>query len=172
MTLVPIAYATPAYDQLVKIRQNALYTPLEADLTIEDLELEYKDGHYALFNEYYQMMGGIVVIRKEEDCSEEEEIENKNRIVVLRQVVIDKPYQKTGAGKVMMEQIEKVLRNEGYKEIRLYSHEGAIEFYTKLGYQKMERTFNEKGIKHYRMKKKLKAVQKIEKTDGETKAEN
>lgn len=171
MTLVPIAYATPAYDQLVKIRQNVLYTPLEADLTIEDLELEYKDGHYALFNEYYEMVGGVVVIRKEEDC-DDGEVEVKNRMVVLRQVVIDKAYQKTGAGKVMMKQIESELYNEGYKEIRLYSHEGAVNFYTKLGYQKMERTFNEKGIKHYRMKKKLKASQKIEKTNGETEAEN
>ncbi len=167
MILVQVTYATPAYDQLVRIRQEVLYTPLKAHLTVEDLELEYKDSHYALYNDAYQMVGGVVVIRKEEG-----EEENRSRIVVLRQVVVAKPYQRTGAGSVLMNEIESLLRKEGYKEIRLYSHERAVPFYTKLCYQKMERTFKEKGVLHYRMKKKLTGIQKTEKTDGEKKTEN
>ncbi|MCP4442425.1 MAG: GNAT family N-acetyltransferase [Aureispira sp.] len=170
MILVPIAYATPAYDQLVKIRQDVLYNPLNANLTIEDLELEYKDGHYALYDEHYRMLGGLVIIRKEEEC--DDEVETKRRIVVIRQVVVCKNFQRTGAGKAMIQQIESLLKKEGYKEIRLYSYEKAIPFYTNLGYQKMERTFNEKGVKHYRMKKKLTGTQKTEQADGQKKAEN
>lgn len=162
MYLIPVEYATPAYDELVRIRIESLYKPFNAELTVEDFEQEYKDIHLGLYNESAQLYGGVVVITSEE----EDEFHNRRKIALLRQVVVANGAQGQGFGAKLMELIEKHFKGAGFKEIRLYSHVDAMDFYSKFGYGKHGREFDEKNVRHHTMKKRLiKQKKQVESTN-------
>ena len=144
-------FASPAYDELVNMRIETLYQPLNAEINIEDLALEYKDVHLAVYDDKLQMIGGIVAKVTEE----QDEFMNKRKICLLRQVFVKTKFQRLGLGKKMLSCLEKMLIDKGYKEIRLYAHLDVIDFYTRLGYSKHGRPFKDYGIKQHIMKKKI-----------------
>lgn len=54
--------------------------------------------------------------------------------VALRSLATDEPYKKQGLGKTMMELLEKWIKHQGKKVIRLHAASQAEGFYRKLGY--------------------------------------
>lgn len=151
MKIISVMFASPAYDELVNMRIETLYKPLNADIDIDDFAAEYKDVHLAVYDDKLQMIGGVVA----KVCEEEDEFMNKRKICLLRQVVVKENLQGLGLGKDMLACLEKMLIDKGYKEIRLYSHLGAMDFYAHLGYGKHGKPFKGNGIKQHIMKKKI-----------------
>lgn len=151
MNIVSVMFASPAYDQLVNMRLETLYKPLDAEINIEDFALEYKDVHLAVYDDQLQMIGGVVAKVTEE----EDEFMNKRKICLLKQVVVKGHLQGLGLGREMLACLEKMLIDKGYKEIRLFSHLGAMDFYTHLGFGKHGKPFKGNGIKQHVMKKKI-----------------
>lgn len=159
MNITSVMFATPEYDELVAMRIETLYNPLNAEITIEDFAQEYKDVHLMVHNKENVLIGAIVAKVSEE----EDEFMNKRKICLLRQVVVRRDLQGVGLGRDVLESLEKLLIDKGYKEIRLYSHVGALDFYTKFGYVKHGKEFTGNGIKQHIMKKKIQ--KKSEKLD-------
>ncbi len=146
-----VMFASPTYDQMVQLRLNNLYNPLNAEISEEDFATEYKDVHLAVFDDHMQLLGAILINVFEE----EDEFYIKRKIALLKQVVIQKDLQGKGVGTQMIQELEALLIKKGYKEARIHAHSGAIEFYTKLGYTKHAKPFVETGIEQQAMKKKL-----------------
>ncbi|BDS11933.1 GNAT family N-acetyltransferase [Aureispira anguillae] len=164
MNIISVMFASPAYDELVAMRINTLYEPLNAEITIEDFAEEYKDVHLVVYNNQNLLIGGVVA----KVCEEEDEFLNKRKICLLRQVVVKKDLQGLGVGRDMLASLEKMLIDKGYKEIRLYAHVGALDFYAKLGYVKHGKEFTGNGIKQHIMKKKIqKKSTKLDKLEAE-----
>lgn len=164
MNITSVMFATPEYDELVAMRIETLYEPLHAEITIEDFAQEYKDVHLMVQNEQNVLIGAVVA----KVCEEEDEFLNKRKICLLRQVVVRKDLQGLGVGRDVLESLEQLLIDKGYKEIRLYAHVGALDFYTKFGYAKHGKEFTGNGIKQHIMKKKIqKKSEKLDKLEAE-----
>lgn len=72
------------------------------------------------------------------------------RICVLKEV------RKTGVGKMIMEELEKIADEKGFKKLILHAQTHAMPFYQKLGYvQTSSDLFYEEGIPHVSMEKEL-----------------
>ncbi|MGH1336029.1 MAG: GNAT family N-acetyltransferase [Aureispira sp.] len=151
MNIVSVMFASPIYDELVDLRLAYLYRPLEAKIDIEAFAQEYKDVHLAVSNEEGEVIGAVVA----KVCEEEDELMNKRKICLLRQVVIKKEQQGMGNGREVLDSIEQLLIDKGYKEIRLHAHVGALDFYKKLGYSTHGKEFTGNGIPQHTLKKKI-----------------
>lgn len=151
MNFVSVMFASPVYDELVQIRLESLYLPLQATIDIEAFAEEYKDVHLAVYDSKNQLIGAVVA----KVCEEEDEFMNKRKICLLKQVVVQKRFQRLGLGKEMLASLEQLLIDKGYKEIRLFAHIGAMDYYTNMGYAKHGKPFKGSGIKQHTMKKKI-----------------
>ncbi|MFK7799668.1 MAG: GNAT family N-acetyltransferase [Aureispira sp.] len=151
MNIVSVMFATPSYDELVALRLAHLYEPLDMEIDIEVLAEEYKDVHLAVSDERGEVIGAVVAKVSEE----KDEFMNKRKICLLRQVVIKKAQQGIGKGSEVLEAIEQLLIERGYKEIRLHAYLGALDFYQKFGYTTHGKQFKANGILQHTMKKKI-----------------
>lgn len=59
----------------------------------------------------------------------------------LKTIFVSQDHQHQGIGRFVVEQLEKILKSNGYASARVLSGKHAINFYEKLGYQKTGRTF-------------------------------
>lgn len=72
------------------------------------------------------------------------QIECKNEeYYILRSIAIDQKHQSQGYGKQLLKLIEKWIKQRGIKKIYLHTDNTAVDFYYKLGYQKMNFTDND-----------------------------
>ncbi|AWM46174.1 GNAT family N-acetyltransferase [Bacillus amyloliquefaciens] len=73
----------------------------------------------------------------------------------LERICILKPYRKYGLGKVIIRELENMLREKGITQCKLHGQTQAEGFYHKLGYQTESPIFMEDGIPHVLMTKEL-----------------
>lgn len=151
MVITSVMFASPAYDEMVNMRLQTLYNPLNAEINIEDFANEYKNVHLAVYNNQAQLIAAIVAVVSEE----EDETLNKRKICLMRQVVVQKSLQGHGVGRAIIGLLENMLIEKGYVEARINAHIKVIEFYNKLGYVKHGKEFTENGIVQQTMKKKI-----------------
>lgn len=73
----------------------------------------------------------------------------------LERICILSPYRKYGLGKVIIQALEEVAREQGLSQVKLHGQTQAEGFYQKLGYQTVSDVFMEDGIPHVLMTKTL-----------------
>jgi len=74
----------------------------------------------------------------------------------IRYFAVHKDYRKKGLGKHLMKDLEEIAIEKNSAYIILNAREGAVNFYKKLGYKILKKTFLLYGkIQHYEMKKKI-----------------
>jgi len=151
MQFISVMFASPAYDEMVQMRIQNLYEPLGASIELEDFATEYKNVHMAIYNEAQELIGGFLA----EVIEEDDDFHIRRKIALLKQVVIKEKYQNKGFGTQMLEALEQLLIDKGYKEIRLNAHLGAMDYYAKQGYKKHGKKFSANNIDQQVMKKKI-----------------
>ncbi|MFK4413259.1 MULTISPECIES: GNAT family N-acetyltransferase [Bacillus] len=73
----------------------------------------------------------------------------------LERICILKDYRKYGLGKVIIQTLEEIARNEQATKVKLHGQTQAEGFYRKLGYETSSDIFMEDGIPHILMMKVL-----------------
>jgi predicted GNAT family N-acyltransferase len=73
----------------------------------------------------------------------------------LERLAVLKAYRKAGIGRRTMEYIVNYLQQKGVENIKLDSQEQAKEFYEKIGFKQRGKIFEEAGIPHVEMWKKI-----------------
>ena len=77
-------------------------------------------------------------------------------IYQIRYFAIHKDYRRIGAGRYLMNDLERIASDKEAEYIKLNSREDALNFYTKLGYNLQKKTNLLYGkIQHYEMIKKI-----------------
>ncbi len=137
-------FATPEYDQSIVLRDAILRKPLNLSFQVSDLEKEYDSIHLGAFNQLNQIIGCLVL----------KPLADGN--YKMRQVAVAQEVQGNGVGSMLVKASESLLKRLSAKSIELNARDVAIPFYLKLDYKKVGREFEEVGIKHFRMEKKLK----------------
>jgi predicted GNAT family N-acyltransferase len=143
MTILDVAFATPEYDETVQLRDKILRRPLGLSFTEEQLAEEYADFHLAAFTEGWILRGCLVLTPMDD------------KTLKMRQVAIDEAFQKTGVGRQLVAASETFGRVRGFEKMVLNARETAVPFYLKLNYESAGDRFEEVGIPHFKMVKKL-----------------
>ncbi len=143
MQFYEIEFGTPEYDEAVKLRYRVLREPIGLDFTPELLAAEYDQFHLGAYGTNMMLCAYVLLspIQK--------------TVIKMQQVVVEPMLQKTGIGKKLIAFSEKWCSQHGFQEITLNARNSAIEFYEKSGYKKSGKAFEEIGIMHWTMMKKL-----------------
>jgi len=73
----------------------------------------------------------------------------------MRQVATAKEYQGQGLGRDLYLYCENSLKKQGVKEIYCHARKSAIRFYEKMNFEIVSEEFEEVGLPHVKMKKRL-----------------
>lgn len=73
----------------------------------------------------------------------------------VERICVLKEHRKTGAGKQIMQEIEKFAKGQGIELLKLNAQTHAIPFYSGLGYEIISEEFLDAGIPHRTMQKKV-----------------
>ncbi|HMG16515.1 MAG TPA: GNAT family N-acetyltransferase [Saprospiraceae bacterium] len=141
--IVPIEFASPAFDEALRLRYLVLREPLKLEYTPEQIEEESEQFHFGFFTTIDRLAGVLTMqaINLE--------------IVKMRQVAIDESCQKMGFGSQLVQYAEVWAKVAGYKKIELHARDLAKPFYDRLEYLTEGEPFEEVSIKHYAMFKNL-----------------
>lgn len=141
--ILEVEFGTPAFDELLSLRNKILRVPLGMVFYVEDISLEYDQIHLAAYNDCNLLLGCLTLQLK----SDSE--------VKMRQVVVDTEVQNNGIGRKLIEASEVWSRDRNFQYMILHARDVAVPFYLKLNYKKVGKEFEEVGIKHWKMRKKL-----------------
>ena len=142
MALKIIDHGSKEYAQMVQLRTEILRKPLGMTFSAEELEKEKENIHIAAFEDD-KMLGCCMLIRQED------------KEIRLRQMAVLNNLQGKGIGKAILIFAENIARDLGYKEITMHARKTAVPFFEKLGYRIIGDEFQELGIPHVEMEKKL-----------------
>jgi N-acetylglutamate synthase-like GNAT family acetyltransferase len=143
MNIIEVEFATPEYDETVKLRYNILREPLGLDFIEEQLAAEYSDFHLAAYDDAWILRGCLVLSPKDE------------KVLKMRQVAVDNNVQSKGIGSLLVKASEVYARAKGYDKMELNARDTAVVFYQKLGYNTEGGMFEEVSIPHFKMVKKI-----------------
>ena len=129
-------------DDAFSIRHEVFVHEQNVPIELEIDEYENTATHFVLYDEDGNPCGAG-------RCRETDDAVKVERICVL------KDYRKNGAGKLIMNAIEELAKQQNYKKLKLNAQTHAEGFYQKLGYQTMSEEFMDAGIPHITMVKDI-----------------
>lgn len=135
-------FDSPEYHQALALRYRVLREPLGLQFGPDDRVKDSKDTHLLAFID--KIVVGTLTLAHVSNVE-----------VKMRQVAIDETKQGLGIGGKLVQASEGFARGKGYKTMQLNARESAVSFYEKLGYLAEPETFNEVGIPHKKMHKRL-----------------
>lgn len=144
--IFPIEYATPEYDELIRLRYDVLRLPLGLEFSVEQLEQEYAYHHFGAYNAGYELLGAMMLVPDSTHKS----------VARMKQVAVRADRERTGIGSQMVRYFEKFAKTNGYEMVELHARSTAAPFYQKLGYEIIGEPFEEVNIPHVSMRKSLK----------------
>jgi len=138
-----IEFATPEYDEAVRLRYDILRRPLGLDYTAEQLAAEYDQIHLAAYDAANRLVGYLNLTPIDAQTMQ------------MRQVAVAENQQGSGVGKQLVVHSEWLARQLGIKQLILHAREPAVPFYEKLHYRVVGEPYEEVTIPHRTMEKDL-----------------
>ena len=142
MQIKEINYYSEEYQRLLDFRFNNLRKPLNLEWSKEDLLNENKQIHFALKNQS-EIVGSFCL--KKIDCS----------TIRLRQMAIEKKFQKQGYGSSILKFTEKFAIKNNYKKIIIIARLSALDFYKKNSFKTSGKIFIDVTVSSINMYKKI-----------------
>ncbi len=144
LSCCPIAFATPSFDEALRLRYSVLRKPLGLDYEAEDIAKEFDSIHLGCYQNTTAELCGVLILKPLTET-----------IVKMRQVAVHSDTQGRGVGTYLVNYSEDIARDLGFSRIELHAREAAVPFYKKLGYESAGPYFSEVGIPHLFMFKEL-----------------
>ena len=142
MQIKEINYYSEEYQKLLNFRFNNLRKPLNLEWSKEDLLNENKQIHFALKNQS-EIVGSFCL--KKINCS----------TIRLRQMAIEKKFQKQGYGSSILKFTEKFAIKNNYKKIIIIARLSALDFYKKNLFKTSGKIFTDVTVNSINMYKKI-----------------
>lgn len=142
ITIKKITYGTDEYETSIDIRNEAFRKPWGLDIRDEDLT---GDKDMDMFGGYLgdKMIATIFLTEDDKETAR------------IKSVAILEEYRGKGLGKYLMEYVENIARERGYKKVNLMGRVSVEGFYNKLGYKTISEPFDYHTIPHIDMVKEL-----------------
>ena len=130
------------YRKLLNLRFRELRMPLGLSWSVDDLKWEQLERHFGFY--FGKELIGVAVVR---DLG-------GNR-AKIRQVAVESESQRKGYGQMMVAGVMVELMNDGVTDLEIHSRINVIEFYKRLGFECEGPEFEEIGIPHRKMVRKI-----------------
>ena len=101
--------------------------------------------------------GGVYVLTSSAEIAGVLVMEEQNRALFIENVAVDPAFQGQGLGRRLMAFVEQYTREQGLRELRLYTNEVMTEnlaFYRRLGFREVERRVDD-GYRRVFLRKSL-----------------
>lgn len=141
-TFKQILHKTPEWDATVNLRFDVLRKPLGLTFSQEQLDKEDTDYHLVCYED--GVLVACLILTPLSDGK-----------IKMRQVATATSHQRKGFGQRLVKFSEKFAKEKGYSLMELNARDVAVPFYLKLDYTITGEPFEEVGIKHMKMVKKL-----------------
>jgi len=82
-------------------------------------------------------------------------MDDMNTKAQLTQMAVDDSCQKTGVGRLLVQELIDFAKSEGIREIEIHSRSTVTQFYERFGFEVFGPEFEEVGISHRYMSKRL-----------------
>lgn len=133
----------PLYAQVYDLREAVLRVPLGLSLKNEDLSGDAYDQVFVALEAEDRVVACLMLHYKGEGR------------LKMRQMAVRADLQGKGIGQALVRFSENAAATLGCRIIELHAREFAVTFYEKLGYERSGDTFQEVGIPHVYMEKRL-----------------
>lgn len=143
LTFKNVAFASDDYEKMVALRNAVLRVPLGRVLSAEELARDEHYTHLAAFDDNGDAVGTVLL--SGESATQ----------VRTRQVAVRADMQGKGLGAKLMAYAETEAIARGFREVILHARGTAVVFYERIGYASEGDYFEEAGIPHVFMRKKL-----------------
>lgn len=137
-----VAFGSPEHASTIELRREVLRRPLGLDFSAEQLAGEEDQIHLALLHGDEALACLILVAHRDGEAK-------------MRQVAVRPDLQGQGIGRQLVEASEAFAIRRGLTRMVLHARETAVPFYERLGYAVEGEPFEEVGIPHRRMSKRL-----------------
>lgn len=143
LTFKNVPFASDDYEKMVALRNAVLRIPLGRVLKPEELARDEHYTHLAAFDAHGDAVGTVLL-------SGESPTQ-----VRTRQVAVRRDMQGKGVGAKLMAYAETEAIARGFREVILHARGTAVAFYERIGYVAEGDFFEEQGVPHIFMRKKL-----------------
>jgi N-acetylglutamate synthase-like GNAT family acetyltransferase len=120
MTFLEISFATPLFDESIRLRYDILREPLGLDFDADDIAEEYEQIHLGAYDDNMRLIACLVLNPQDE------------HIVKMRQVAVAEHLQGKGIGQQLVIESEKLAKEKGFNHMAMNARETAVPFYLKL----------------------------------------
>lgn len=138
LTFKTVPYDSPEQKETIVLRDAILRKPLGLQFTKEYLEAEKDDMHFAAY-----LDGELVACMVLHPYSKTH--------LKMRQVAVSDDKQGEGIGKAMVLASHQLSKEKGYSVMFCHARDVAKIFYEKLNYRVIGDSFEEVGLKHWKM---------------------
>lgn len=140
-TFKEITHRSAAWTDAVRLREKILREPLGSSFTHQELEEEKYHFQIAGFLDNIIIATAVLVPEGDE--------------MKMQRVVVTENLRSLNIGSEMMTFCEKFASEKNFKVIYCHARDTAVNFYIKNGYNGIGDYFDEDGIPHLKMRKKL-----------------
>jgi predicted GNAT family N-acyltransferase len=137
-----LVFQSPLQLASIALRRKVLRIPLGLDFTQQELDEEHHQIHVAYIADH-QVLGVLLLNPQDE------------QLLKMRQVAVEPNQQGQGIGKAMVGFSEQWAKENGFNTITLHARKTAVPFYLNLAYTIEGAEFEEVGVPHYKMFKKI-----------------
>ncbi|MEJ8305879.1 GNAT family N-acetyltransferase [Saccharibacillus sacchari] len=137
-----IEYGSDEYRLSLALRDGVLRKPLGRSIADDDLSGDAEALLLAAFAG--ERLVGTLMLRTK-----------SGNLLQMKQVAVDESLRGINIGRKLVVYAEAEAARQGCFEMMLHAREVAVAFYEKLGYARDSEVFEEMGIPHYVMRKKL-----------------
>ena len=126
MYIIKIEYATPAFDELSRLRYEEIMAPSGNDWDEELLSEEENKTHFAIYDVDFKLLGGLKLKMSD----------NLEKKAELEELVIVKNFRNKGLGTMLLNKASETLRQDGIENLYCAENEEYAAFLTKVGFEK------------------------------------
>ena len=144
MTIKQITIQDPLYKGEQALRNEVLLRPIGVPDHAWEMH-DHKSWHFVAVDQSQEVIGCVVLVPLDE----------AQQTSQLIQMAVKNTYQGKGVGKQLVEVLESFALDKGIHTIECHARQEAVNFYLKLGYEIYGEPFEEVGIAHRYMRKKL-----------------
>lgn len=136
-------FGSPLHSKTIELRYKVLREPLNLEFTKEQLDSESTQIHLAGVTQTPEAVIACCVLVP------------KNKSLKIRQVAVKETSRGQGLGSKLMLKAEEIAKEHNLEEVYCHARDYAKDFYLKLGYEIIGESFEEVGLKHWKMRKSV-----------------
>ena len=140
-----VPFGSQEHLETIALRDAILRKPLGLKFTKEYLEAEKDDWHLAAYKND-ELVGCMVL-----------HLYDEHRLK-MRQVAVAEKFQRQGIGKEMVKESHEIAVEHGFSIMFCHARDVAKDFYKKLNYEIIGDSFEEVGLKHWKMQCVLREI--------------